>query len=93
MKNDVVILSPDRLREIVREAALEAAHEALRVGRAEPEPERRMLTSDEAMERLRCKRSKLYNLRREGKLKAVTLGQTLLFDPDEIDALLEGREI
>lgn len=50
-----------------------------------------MLTTEEALERLKITRSTLYRWMQNGELKAYKLGKKTLFKPEDLDALVVPR--
>lgn len=82
------VLHTEDLEATIRQAVADAIREHLPAPRpASSEP--KMLTIAEACDRLRCGKSKLYELRRHGDLPSVTVGGSVLFRVEDVDALLE----
>ncbi|MCH9736499.1 MAG: helix-turn-helix domain-containing protein [Actinomycetia bacterium] len=74
-------------------AAIAALVAALQQPAPAPEPAdtvQTMLTVAEAAEVLRCSKSMVYALTREGRLPSVKIGQRRLYAAKEVDAFLSG---
>lgn len=73
---------PDALVEAIAQRAAQIVLDA--------QPEQRWASADEAAERLRCPRSRIYELKSRGDLAAYKDGDRLLFAVADLDAYIEA---
>ncbi len=90
--SEVAVVSPEELQNLIRNAVCEGLDQSARPIETE---EPRLLTVDQACERLSVSRTTLYHLRRSGRIRAVTaLGRTVRFRSQDVERLMDnGREV
>lgn len=84
---DFKLMTPDDLRQM-REEIISEVSEVLSTKKYN-KTATTLLKAAEVCERLRCSHGTLYNLRKNGILRAAKIGGTYLYSVEQIDSVLE----
>ena len=82
--SSVIVVSPDELRTLIREAVAEAMQDQ---NGAADEPDT-LLSTAQVCRRLGIGRTTLHEMRRRGRIEAVTIGRAVRFRASDVDALM-----
>ena len=86
---DFKLMTPDDLRQM-REEIISEVSDLLSTQNYN-KTANTLLKAQEVCDRLRCSHGTLYNLRKNGILKAAKVGGTYLYSVEQIDSVLETK--